>query len=235
MPEAGELAGRAVEHDSAANQHEPLDDVLDRAELVRDVEDRDAELGAKLLEQGSERLLGLGVHAGRRLVEREQRRLRGERLGDERPLLQPPESSRNGVVGAVSRARRGRWRASTTSRSARRSGPTTPLGASRPAETTSRTVAGASPPSERPLWQVADARAALVGRARRPPKTDTVPAMRTLEPEDEAQQRRLAAAVRAGDGNELACGDTQRDAVEHEDAVPVRRTRRRRARRAAAG
>src|SRR5438093_876286 len=41
----------AVEDDSAAHEHEPLDVGLDRAELVRDVEDGDAELAAELVEE----------------------------------------------------------------------------------------------------------------------------------------------------------------------------------------
>ena len=75
VPDAGEVPGRAVEDDAAADEHEPLDEALDRAELVRDVEDRDAELAMQAVEQGGERLLRLGVDARRRLVEDEQRRL----------------------------------------------------------------------------------------------------------------------------------------------------------------
>ena len=41
-----EPARRAVVDDPAADEHDPVDDVLDGAELVRDVEDRDAELCA---------------------------------------------------------------------------------------------------------------------------------------------------------------------------------------------
>src|SRR5436190_17667373 len=51
VPDAGERRRRAVEDDPLAHEHEPLDDVLDRAELVRDVEDRDGELAVQPLEQ----------------------------------------------------------------------------------------------------------------------------------------------------------------------------------------
>ena len=48
--------------------HEPLD----RAELVRHVQDRHAELGVQLVEEHRERILRLDVDAGRRLVQHEQ-------------------------------------------------------------------------------------------------------------------------------------------------------------------
>src|SRR5207342_522194 len=87
VPQAGELRGRAVEDDRLAHEHEPLDDVLDRAELVRDEEDRDAQLAVQACEQVGQRLLRLDVDSGRRLVEGEQLRACDERLGDERALL----------------------------------------------------------------------------------------------------------------------------------------------------
>ena len=61
--------------------------VLHRAELVRDVHDRDAELAVERSEELCQRLLRLGVDAGCRLVENEERRLARERLRDERALL----------------------------------------------------------------------------------------------------------------------------------------------------
>ena len=44
---------------------------------------------------------------------------------------------------------------------------------------------------------------------------------RALEPEHEPQQRRLAAAVRPCDRDELARRDRERDVLEHADAGPV--------------
>ena len=41
VPDAREVLRRAVEDDAAADEHEPLDEALDRSELVRDVEDGD--------------------------------------------------------------------------------------------------------------------------------------------------------------------------------------------------
>ena len=59
----------------------------DRAELVRDVEDRDAESLVQLAEERAERLLRVDVDTGGRLVEDEELRLAGERLRDEGALL----------------------------------------------------------------------------------------------------------------------------------------------------
>src|SRR5919199_498291 len=87
VPAARERARLPVEDDPAADEHEPLDVGLDRAELVRDVEDGDVELAPQLVEQDGDRLLRVDVDADRRLVEHEQLRLGGERLGDERALL----------------------------------------------------------------------------------------------------------------------------------------------------
>ena len=87
MPARGKCVRVAVEDDAAADEHEPVDEPLDRAELVREEEDRHAELAVQLAEQPGERLLRVDVHAGGRLVQDEQLGLGRERLGDERPLL----------------------------------------------------------------------------------------------------------------------------------------------------
>jgi hypothetical protein len=87
VPVGGELGRRAVEDDRAADEYHSLDEALDRPELVRDVEDRDAEGLVQLPEEGAERLLGVDVDAGCRLVEDEEIGLAGERLGDEGALL----------------------------------------------------------------------------------------------------------------------------------------------------
>src|SRR5262245_52176190 len=61
VPDTGESRRWAVVDDAAADEDDPVDDVLDRAELVRDVEDRDPEALAELLEEEPERLLRCGV------------------------------------------------------------------------------------------------------------------------------------------------------------------------------
>ena len=58
VPESRQLFRRAVEDDALAHEHDPLHHVLDGAELMRDVEGRDAELVAQPLQQLAERLLG---------------------------------------------------------------------------------------------------------------------------------------------------------------------------------
>src|SRR5215468_7793719 len=87
VPEPGKLVGRAVEDDRPTDEDEALDVVLDGSELVRHVDDRHSELAVQVGEETCDRLLGLRVNSGRRLVENEERRLRCERLRDERPLL----------------------------------------------------------------------------------------------------------------------------------------------------
>ena len=57
VPHAGKAARRPIVDDATADEDDPVDDVLDGAELVRDVEDRDPELLAEPLEQEAERLL----------------------------------------------------------------------------------------------------------------------------------------------------------------------------------
>src|SRR4051812_40120485 len=86
VPGGRERDGRAVEDDAAADEHEPLDEALDGAELVRDEQDRDVEVAVEPVEQRRERLLRADVDACGRLVEDDQLGLRRERLRDERTL-----------------------------------------------------------------------------------------------------------------------------------------------------
>jgi hypothetical protein len=81
------LDGAAVEDDPAADENHALNEPLDGAELVRDVDDRHAELLVELAQKGRERLLGIDVDPGRRLVENEKVRLACERLRDVGALL----------------------------------------------------------------------------------------------------------------------------------------------------
>src|SRR5712692_5216067 len=59
VPDTGQVRRGPVEDDPAAHQHDPLDEALHGAELVRDVENRHVELTMKLLEQCAQRLLAL--------------------------------------------------------------------------------------------------------------------------------------------------------------------------------
>src|SRR6187200_1711341 len=87
VPVGRELGGRAVEDDPAADEDDTLDEPFHRAELVRDVENRDAESLVQPAEKRAESLLRVDVDTGGRLVENEELRLAGERLRDEGALL----------------------------------------------------------------------------------------------------------------------------------------------------
>ena len=104
----------------------------------------------------AETLLRLGVDAGDRLVEDQQLGIADERLGDERALLlaarQLGEAPARSTRAHRSRACSGRSRPRSSA-----SGGATSLGrASRPAATTSATVAGSDSLRRRPLRHVAD-------------------------------------------------------------------------------
>jgi putative DNA primase/helicase len=68
VPERGQGFRGPVEHNPLSNKHQPLHDLLDRAELVRDVQNRDAELAVQPLEQLRERFLRRHVDPGRGLL-----------------------------------------------------------------------------------------------------------------------------------------------------------------------
>ena len=198
--------------------------MLDRAELVRDVEDGDAELAVEAREQRGERLLGVGVDAGGRLVEDQQPRLGRDRLGDEGPLL---------------------LAARTASRSARRpvrSSPTRAIAAATASRSSARERPEQAPPGDaaggddladrgrrldtqlRPLGQVGDEPATRSDRDGPPEEADGA-GLRPARARRSAAERRLAAAVRPGNRDELALGDLQVDVLEHRHAAG--RTRRR--------
>src|SRR5919198_976557 len=217
VPDAGQLLRATVEDDPLAHEYESLHEPLDRAELVRDVEDRDPELAVEALEQRAERLLRRDVDAGRRLVEREQRRPRGERLRDERALLLTAGEPQQRPAGEV-----------------------------RDPDALERLVDGGAvlgpQPSERPqrcppgldhlsyrrgrvhaemgaLREVADA-LTLACSSRGLAEQEDAPARRPLEAECEPQQRRLSASVGARDRDELTGLDAKIDAGQ--DRLPVR-------------
>ena len=160
----------------------------------------------------------LDVDARRRLVERQQRRLGGERAGDERPLLHaarerpqrvvralrepdPPDCATDGnpIVGAQRAdrpANREPPRLDHLAHGDRRAGV-----------------------ELRPLAHVPDPRSPPVARG------DTEEADATgrgsFEAENQAQERRLAAAVRSGDADERAGLDRQGDVVQDRWAAAV--------------
>src|SRR5881409_3388045 len=98
VPYPGQLRRWPVEDDALAHEDEALNEVLDSSELVRDVEDRDAELAVQAVEQCCERLLRLDVDARCRLVEHEQLRPGRECFRDERALLLASGEARERAV-----------------------------------------------------------------------------------------------------------------------------------------
>ena len=109
VPHAGQVAGRAVEDDRPAHEDEPLDEVLDRAELVRDVDDRDAEVSVERrpsssasdsCDSASTPVVGSSSTSSEGCA--------GERLRDERALLHPAGERAQRRVGDGARARLGR-------------------------------------------------------------------------------------------------------------------------------
>ena len=219
VPDAGQLARRAVEGDRAADEQEPLDVALDGAELVRDVEDRRAELLVETREQRRKRLLRLNVDAGGRLVEDEQRRLGGQRLGDERALLLAAGERLQRGVGALGEPD-ARDRLVDDRAVAPAQGPEQPTRGEPSGRHHLAHGRGRLGSELAPLRQVAERappREGMGGLA----EEERVPGERALEPEREPDQRRLAAAVRARDGDELALLDPQVDVVQDGRAVPV--------------
>ena len=180
--------------------------VLDRAELVRDEEDRHVPSSrVQLGEQRRERLLRVDVDAGGRLVEHEQVRLAGERLRDERALLLAAgEASRAARVERSPRPTRSIAVVDALRGRAARSGPSRPRRATRPAATTSRDGDRRLDPELRALRRGSRSASARWARPAGSPKSAAVPVCGRSRPSEEPQQRRLAAAVRAGDRDELA-------------------------------
>src|SRR5437773_6349148 len=188
VPDARQVGRRAVEDDSLTHQHQPADEVLDGAELVRDVEDRHAELAVQAIEQRRERLLRLDVDTRGRLVEHQEARLGRERLRDERALLLPTGEPRQ-------RSLRERRQAHPLDRLVDRLAILGP----QPPDEAQRRPAGLDELAYRHRRMQGDLRA--LGEVPDPPAVADADATarRALEAEHEPEQSRLATTVRAGD------------------------------------
>ena len=215
----GAALRRTVEDDAAADEDEPLDEALDRAELVRDVEDGDRSSRWRRSSRPGERLLRLDVDPGRRLVQHEQRRLGGERLRDERPLLLAARERAQRHVGALGQPdpldRLGDDRAVAAAQRAEQAAGREPARGDDLAHGRRRVDA-----ELRALGEVAERGAAREPR-RRLAEEERLARRRPLEPERQPHQRRLAAAVRTGDRDELARLDGELDVLEHRPAAVV--------------
>jgi hypothetical protein len=219
VPDARKLVRRAVEDDLPAHEHEALNEPFDGAKLVRDVQDRHVELAVEAVQQRGQRLLRLDVDAGRRLVEHEQRRLRRERLGDERTLLLSAREPLQRAIGDRAEAdpvdRLRHDLAVAPSRRTEQSRHRHPPGGDDLAHGRGRIDTELCP-----LREVADPRALREARGRLA-EEERFTTRRLLESEQDPKQRRLAAAVRAGDRDELADADAEVDVAQHGRTVPV--------------
>jgi hypothetical protein len=209
---AGREGGRvAIEDDAAADEHEPVDVLLDGSELVGAKEDRHAEVPVELLEESGKCLLSVHVDAGGRLVEDEQIRAGSQGFRQESTLLLS--------AGEPTQDRRGL---------AREANPLDrffdehPVPATESSQKPSRHASAFDDFANgrrcidaelSPLRQVSDSRSACSVR-RRLAEEERLAFRRVLEPDGDAEERRLAAAVRAGEGDELAGLDLELDIVQ---------------------
>ena len=221
-------ADRAVLDDPAPVQdHHPVGDPGQRAQVVRDDHDRQPERVAQLVEQPQHVVAGAGVQRADRLVADQQPRLGGQRPGDGHPLaltagdlgrraVRAPSASRPDLVQRGQHPRRG---SRLRSRSPRiRS----------PSPTISATVRSGS--SERSgSWKIELhlALAALgppgaAAQRRDRPSVEHDPAPpRVGQPDHGAGQRGLARAGLADQADDLARPDLQAHVAEHLGGPPA--------------
>ncbi len=235
VPHGREVARRPVEDDAAAHEDEPLDDVLDGAELVRDVEDRHAEVAAQgrrgatpsdSCDAASTPVVGSSSTSRSGSA--------ASAFAMNARCCIPPESVRSGACALGSERRRGR---SPRRRRPCRPDAAAPRGRAARAGPSRRARARSRAPRRRGARAAAGRRSGGRGAARAggSPKSAHGPARRARSsPSSEPQQRRLAAAVRPGDRDELPWLDREGDVREHRRRRPGTRTRRRAARRLAA-
>ena len=144
---AGRLGHRSVVDDPAVVHDDgPVHQRRQRAQFVRDQQDRAAAVDEPV-ERGGERLLAGRVDAGGRLVEDQQVGLAGQGPGDEDPLLLAAGERVDLVAAPGRRARRRPARRRPRRGRPARAGRPKPRRASRPDATTSRTVAGTPLPA----------------------------------------------------------------------------------------
>ena len=209
---AGRERGRvAVECDSAADENEPVHVPLNGSELVGAEENRDAEVTMKLLEESGQGLLGVDVDSGGRLVEDEQVWTCGESFREERALLLSPREPADDQARPAREADafdrlvdERTIAAPEMSEDAARRASTLDHLANRRRRIDSELC---------PLREITNSRAAP-GVDCRLAEHEGVPSRRALEPNGDAEERRLAPAVRTGDGDELPCIHLELDVVQ---------------------
>src|SRR5579872_1211960 len=197
------VLGPAFHRGAAGDVDDAVEVGDDRVDVVRDEQDRDVLLLADAAHERGDADLVREVEAVERLVEEQELRPAHERLRDEQPLLlstgELADRPRRIVLGAdefdhLGDARGGRAAAPAGERDA-------PAGAVE-AEPDDVDAADARRLVEGPsLRQVADAVVRVAGRLA---EDRRVPRGERLLPEDRADERGLARAVRAEDRDELA-------------------------------
>ncbi len=219
VPQAGQVVRRAVEDDRAADEDDALHVLLDRAELVRDVHDRDPELAVEVREELRERFLRLGVDTCRRLVEHEERGLRRERLGDECALLHPARQRAKRRIGDRGETdaldRLGDEGSVLTTRA-----PDDPFPRDAPRGHDFANRRRRVAPGARALREIAE-RASTRVAVRRLDEEKCRTGRRALEAEQDADERGLPSAVGPRNGDELALAEAQVDVLEHTLPRPV--------------
>jgi hypothetical protein len=219
VPVAGERGGRPVEDDLAPYEDEPLHELLDGPELVRDVKDRGAELRVKVLEQSGEGLLGVRIHARRRFVEHEEIGLARQRFCDVSALPLSAGKPVDRVIGPLNEADALDCAANGSAIRAR----------IRAEEAASRNAAsenelphghGRFDTDEGALREVPES-GAVVEVVRWVAEEERFAGRGPDEAEREADKSGLATSVRPGDADELACGELEIDPVEHRRATGV--------------
>jgi hypothetical protein len=190
--------GRGVrEDDDAVGEVDRLVDV------VRDEEDRDSVLVAHLQHQVLQVASGLRVHRCERLVHEQDLRLVGERAGDRDPLLHAARQlPRVAVEEARQADRRDRLHHEPVAVGARHL--LVP-------QRQQHVVPDRGPRHQRAAVLLEDERQLLGRRRNAPAAQQHLAAGRAQQARDALQERRLAAARRADDADELALAHVERD------------------------
>ena len=198
-----------------AEQDHPVGELEGLVDVVGDEQHRRRRRGVDVEEEVLHLQPGQGVERPERLVEQQHPRVAGQGAGERRPLGHAARDLARPMAGEGRQpdeleqlARRARDR--------RRR---------RPGRQPERDVAGQRPPRQEPRLLERDGAARVdagsTGRRRSGPRRG-----RRVEPGGDAQERRLAAAARAEDGDDLAGPDRQRDVAQ--DDVRRRSSARRR-------
>jgi len=212
-PGIGELGRSAVEEDPALEHDDAIEVAGHRAELVGDEQNRGTVLVDEVHERVAKEPLRLGVDTRDRLVEHEELRLAGEGLGDQRPLTLPPGELRELAMAVCAQC--DRIERVVDRPAIGRPWPSPPGTSGKPAGGDRLLDRRGEVGGElAPLGHVAEPASLTEATGRGTEQLDSAVAQRE-QAEEQAQQRRLARAIGAHQGDELAGRDREVDAFEH--------------------